>query len=187
MLSRLTPNVDCTDHRYVGSVSKTQLTPKPGEPIKMHIPEIMPNVSSAEASTTRVKTKGSRIFVNDPEGRPVVNTSLTGQDFVSVTCGKGSNWDGIDTVYKAGGRIIKRELKRGITLDCTFVGGLLDHGMIETTRDLTTYNKTAENTSNLYSGDMNHIHVTDPEKIGILSDHVDKLITRLQDSGIIGE
>lgn len=187
MLSRLTPNVDFTDHRYIGRVSKTQLTPKPGEPIKMHIPEIMPNILSAEATTTRVKTKGSRIFLNDPSCRPVVKTSLTGQNFLSVTCGKGTNWDGLDTVIKSGGRIVRRELKKGITLECTFVGGILDHGMVETTRDETNYNQTAENTSNLYSGDMNHIHVTNPEEIGILSEHVDKLITRLQDSGIIGE
>ena len=33
---------------------------------------------------------------------------------------------------------------------------------------------------------MAHIHVTDPEQIGVLSSHVDDLISHLQDSKILG-
>ena len=190
MLSRLIPNVDLITRTMTSTVVQKQKTPSPGESIKLHIPELMTKIPVDDAKITSVQTRGKNIFLNASECRPSVKSTLKTQNFITVTCGKNANWDGIDLVIKDdSGRIVSRILPKHLQVQCKFISGNINHGTVETTRDIKSYDgqNKAENTSMLYSGDMGHVHVTDPEQISILSDHVDNLITRLQDSKIIGK
>ena len=188
MLTRLIPNVTLADHLMTGSVAKTQTTPRPGESIKLHIPELMTKIDPGEAQLKTLNVKGKTIFINDSSCKPTTKQVLKEQNYITVTCGKNTNWDGIDHITKSGGMIVKRELPYGLQLQCNFLSGILTHGMVETNRDLTDYDDTVgANTSTIYSGDIGHVHVSDPDDIAILSNHVDDLITKLQSNKILGE
>ena len=188
MLTRLIPNVTLADHLMTGSVAKTQTTPRPGESIKLHIPELMTKIDPGEAQLKTLNVKGKTIFINDSSCKPTTKQVLKEQNYLTVTCGKNTNWDGIDHITKSGGMIVKRELPYGLQLQCNFLSGILTHGMVETNRDLTDYDDTVgANTSTIYSGDIGHVHVSDPDDIAILSNHVDDLITKLQSNKILGE
>lgn len=189
MLSKLIPKLNIMDHQITAKVTKKQNTPRPGDKMKVYTAEVMSKIPFAEATIKTVSTKGNKIFLNDPECRPSVKTSVKTQNYLTVVCGKNANWDGIDTVVKSGnGRIVSRTIPKGLEIQASFLGGLLTHGIVETKRDLTSYggSKKAENTSMIYSGDIGHVHVSDPKEIAVLSNHVDDLITKLQDSKILG-
>lgn len=184
LLSRLVPPVSLQDKTFTGKITKEMDTPSPGDPMKVFISEIMTKISSGEPTLKTVQVKGPTIFINDPACKPILKTTLKSQNYLTVSCAKNTNWDGIDKITKDGaGRIIRRRLKNNTELNISFLGALLTHGIVETRRDI-TYGE--NNTSNIYSGDMNHVHVSDPEQIGVLSDHVDNLISHLQDSKILG-
>ena len=186
MLSRLIPPVALNDKTFTGTITKEMKTPAPGDPMKLHIPELMTKISSGDPKISTVHVKGTTILKNAPECKPLLKTTLKTQNYLTLDCAKNTNWDGIDKVtLGASGRIVYRELKSGTTVNAEFLGGLSSHGIVETSRDSSYIND--KNTSNLYSGDMSHIHVTDPEQIGILSSHVDNLISHLQDSKILGK
>ena len=186
MLSRLIPPVALNDKTFTGTISKKMKTPAPGDPMKLHIPELMTKISSGDPKISTVHVKGTTILKNAPECKPLLKTTLKTQNYLTLDCAKNTNWDGIDKVtLGASGRIVYRELKSGTTVNAEFLGGLSSHGIVETSRDSSYIDD--KNTSNLYSGDMGHIHVTDPEQIGVLSSHVDNLISHLQDSKILGE
>ena len=186
MLSRLIPPVELNDKTFTGSISNDMKTPAPGDPMKLHIPELMTKISSGTPKISTVQVKGGTILKNAPECKPLLKTTLKSQNYLTLDCAKNTNWDGIDKVtLGASGRIVYRELKSGTTVNAEFLGGLSSHGIVETSRDGSYIDD--KNTSNLYSGDMGHIHVTDPEQIGVLSSHVDNLISHLQDSKILGK
>lgn len=189
MLSKLIPNVALADHTMTSSVAKKQSSPRPGEQIKLYISELMTELPQSEATITTTPVKGSVIFINDPACKPSTKSTLQTQNYITVICGKNANWDGIDEIEKDGnGNIIKRELPYGLVVQCDFLSGILTHGMVETKRDIKEYDDSiGKNTSTIYSGDMRHILVYDPEQIGILSEHVDDLIKKLQKNKIVGE
>lgn len=185
MLSRLVPPVELNDKTFTGKTSKDMKSPSPGDPMQLFIPELMTKISSGTPKLSTVQVKGSTIFVNAKECKPLLKTTLKSQNYITVKCAKNTNWDGIDTIYKSGsGRISYRELKKNTEVNLSFLGGLLTHGIVETKRDVSY--ESSNNTSNLYSGDMSHVHVSDPEQISVLSNHVDDLISHLQDSKILG-
>lgn len=189
MLSKLIPNVSLADHTMTSSVAKKQNSPRPGELIKLYISELMTEIQRSEATISTTVVNGSNIFINDPKCKPTTKTTLKTQNYISVICGKNANWDGIDDITKDGsGNIIKRELPYGLVVQCDFLSGILVHGMVETKRDLIDYDDSnGKNTSTIYSGDMRHVLVYDPEEIGVLSEHVDDLIRKLQKNKIVGE
>ena len=188
MLTKLIPNVKLADHLMTGSVAKKQTTPRPGDTIRVHIPELMSKIDFGEANLKTLNVKGKTIFINDTACKPTTKQTLKEQNYITVICGKNANWDGIDEITKSGGKIVKRELPYALQVQCNFLSGILTHGMVETNRDLTDYDDTVgANTSTIYSGDIKHIHVSDPEQIAILSNHVDDLITKLQSNKILGE
>ena len=155
--------------------------------MKIFIPDLMSKMSSTAPSITTETVRGGTLFVNDPGCKPVTKRTLKSQNYITITCGKNVNWDGIDKIQKDdSGRILLRELQKGTVFNCNFIGGLLSHGIIETDRDDATYD-TRYNTSSIYSGDMDKVDVSNPEDIGKLSDQVNDLIDRLQDSKILGK
>lgn len=185
MLSRLVPPVTLNDKAFTAKLYSKMKTPSPGDPMKLYISELMTKISSGAPKISTLQVKGGTILKNASECKPTLKTTLKSQNYLTLACSKNTNWDGIDKVYlTGGGRIAYRELKSGTKVNTEFLGGLLSHGVVETTRDASY--SSDKNTSNLYSGDMNHVHVSDPEQIGVLSDHVDNLISHLQDSKILG-
>lgn len=187
MLSRLIPNVKLADHFMTSEVAKKQTTPKPGETIRLHIPELMTSIPKGEATISTLPVKGTTIFINASDCKPTTKSVLKEQNYLTVICGKNTNWDGIDDITKVNGLIVRRELPYGLQLQCNFLSGILTHGMIETNRDLTEYDdQVGANTHTIYSGDIDHVFVSDPEQIAVLSQHVDDLIVRLQTNKILG-
>ena len=187
MLSKLVPPVTIHDTSYTGRLTDSMRSPSPGDPMKIFIPDLMSKMSPTAPSITTETVRGGTLFVNDPDCKPVTKRTLKSQNYITITCGKNVNWDGIDKIQKDdSGRILLRELQKGTVFNCNFIGRLLSHGIIETDRDDATYD-TRYNTSSIYSGDMDKVDVSNPEDIGKLSDQVNDLIDRLQDSKILGK
>ena len=187
MLSKLVPPVTIHDTSQTGRLTDSMRSPFPGDPMKIFIPDLMSKMSPTAPSITTETVRGGTLFVNDPDCKPVTKRTLKSQNYITITCGKNVNWDGIDKIQKDdSGRILLRELQKGTVFNCNFIGGLLSHGIIETDRDDATYD-TRYNTSSIYSGDMDKVDVSNPEDIGKLSDQVNDLIDRLQDSKILGK
>lgn len=187
MLSKLVPPVTIHDTSYTGKLTDGMRSPSPGDPMKIFIPDLMSKIAPTEPKITTETVKGGTLFVNATECKPVTKRTLKSQNYITVTCGKNVNWDGIDKIQKDdSGRIVIRQLSKNTVFNCTFVGGLLSHGMIETDRDGVSYDE-RYNTSSIYSGDITKVNVDKPEDIKKLSDQVNSIIDRLQDSKILGE
>ena len=107
MISSLELNFDVLSDMLGIVVEKKNPAPKEGESLQLYIPSLMPNISqSIPVKYTKIINKGSRLFLNASDCRPISKTLLQTQNYLTGYMEKNSEW-----INSSASEIKNRELE----------------------------------------------------------------------------
>ena len=104
-----TNNIYKLKEREIGYLSKTGVACKAGEPYPIHIPKIMPSISSGVPAKSVEISKGPLVFKNAPTCKVLADRSLVTQNYLSIPFERNKDWgedqasmqpDGVKLVQK---------------------------------------------------------------------------------------
>lgn len=98
--------------------STNHMKVSPGGSIPMHVPSLMPNISSGEPTYQSTITRGNLIFANDPANIPSIESVVKTQNFISPRLDNNNTFDNIVTEDDP-------IVKKGTKLKCKFANSML--------------------------------------------------------------
>ena len=90
--------------------------PKIGEMVKLYIPRLMPNITMGEPKESKVATKGTSVFKNDPGCAIRVDAYMTTANYIEVKFEGNTKWrsDKAEIDEETG----ERKIQKGLRVVC---------------------------------------------------------------------
>lgn len=93
MISAFDLSFDVTEEMMGVIVERLDPAPKEGDPVKIYIPVLMPNIDKSIPSVQKkVINRGSKLFLNANNCKPMSKPILTTQNYITGTMEKNTSW-----------------------------------------------------------------------------------------------
>lgn len=97
-------------------IPNKRTAPRIGEKVKLYIPRLMPNITMGEPKDSKITTKGTSVFKNDPACKILADTVMTTSNYIEVKFEGNTKWRTDKATIDA--ETGKRTTEKGLRVNC---------------------------------------------------------------------